>query len=311
MEVASMSRILDGKLISSQIVEELKPRIARLAEQGRPAGLTVILVGDNPASDIYVRNKVKTCRELGMASEEIRLEASVSQEELLGRIDALNREEAVDGILVQMPLPKHIDSRAVLLAIRPDKDVDGFHPYNVGQLVAGAPAPRACTPAGVMEILRRGGIEVAGKEAVIVGRSDIVGKPMALMLLHSHATVTICHSKTRDLPGVCRRADILVAAMGRAAFVGGDFIREGAVVIDVGINRLDLREDVERIFRGSAEKLAAFDKRGSVLVGDVDPVEMAARSSAYTPVPGGVGPLTIAMLMTNTVECAERRRGSQ
>ncbi len=304
-----MSQILDGKQISSAIVEELKPRITRLAESGRPAGLTVILVGDNPASDIYVRSKVKTCRELGMASEEIRLPETVAQSELLARIQALNEDEAVDGILVQMPLPKHIDSRAVLLAIRPDKDVDGFHPFNVGQLVAGAPAPRACTPYGVMEILRRSGIEIAGKEAVIVGRSDIVGKPMALMLLHSHATVTVCNSKTRDLPAVCRRADILVAAMGRPAFVGEPHIREGAVVIDVGINRLDRREDVDRIFHGDPAKLAAFDKRGSVLVGDVDPVAMAARSSAYTPVPGGVGPLTIAMLMTNTVECAERRRG--
>jgi len=303
-----MATILDGKEISAQIVSELKDRITRLVEQGRPAGLTVILVGDNPASDIYVRNKVKTCRELGMASEEIRLPDTASQGELLARIELLNNDEAVDGILVQMPLPKHIDSRAVLQAIRPEKDVDGFHPFNVGQLVAGAPAPRACTPAGVMEILRRSGIDIAGKEAVIVGRSDIVGKPMALMLLHSHATVTVCHSKTRDLPAVCRRADILVAAIGRPAFVREESIREGAVVVDVGINRVDVREDVDRIFRGDAAKLAAFDKRGAVLVGDVDPIAMAARSSAYTPVPGGVGPLTIAMLMTNTVECAERRR---
>lgn len=304
-----MAQVLDGKQISAEIVAELKDRIFRLASQGRPAGLTVILVGDNPASDIYVRNKVKTCRELGMTSEEIRLPATVAQSELLARIEALNSDDGVDGILVQMPLPKHIDSRAVLLAIRPDKDVDGFHPFNVGQLVAGAAAPRACTPAGVMEILRRSGVEIAGKEAVVVGRSDIVGKPMAFMLLHAHATVTVCHSKTRDLPGVCRRADILVAAMGRPAFVTANFIREGAVVVDVGINRLDRREDVERIFRSDAARLAAFDKRGSVLVGDVDPVAMAERSSAYTPVPGGVGPLTIAMLMANTVECAERRRG--
>jgi methylenetetrahydrofolate dehydrogenase (NADP+)/methenyltetrahydrofolate cyclohydrolase len=304
-----MAQVLDGKQISAEIVSELKDRILRLASQGRPASLTVILVGDNPASDIYVRNKVKTCRELGMASEEIRLPATVTQSELLARIEALNNDDGVDGILVQMPLPKHIDSRAVLLAVRAEKDVDGFHPFNVGQLVAGAAGPRACTPAGVMEILRRSGVEIAGKEAVVVGRSDIVGKPMALMLLHAHATVTVCHSKTRDLPGVCRRADILVAAMGRPAFVTADFIREGAVVVDVGINRLDRREDVERVFRGDAARLAAFDKRGSVLVGDVDPIAMAERSSAYTPVPGGVGPLTIAMLMANTVECAERRRG--
>jgi len=304
-----MSQVLDGKLISAQILEELKPRIARLQQQGGPAGLTVILAGDNPASEIYVRNKVKTCRELGMNSEQIRLPATIAESELLGRIHALNDDGSVDGILVQMPLPKQIDSRAVLMAIRPEKDVDGFHPFNVGQLVAGAPAPRACTPHGVMEILRRSGIEIAGREAVVVGRSDIVGKPMALLLLHAHATVTVCHSKTRDLAEVCRRADILVAAMGRPAFIGAEHIRPGAVVIDVGINRLDRREDAARIFRNDPVRLAAFDQRGAVLVGDVDPIAVAERASAYTPVPGGVGPLTIAMLMANTVECAERRRG--
>lgn len=304
-----MATILDGKSISSAIVGELKDRIRALAAQGRPAGLTVVVAGDDPASDIYVRSKTRTCRELGMAGGEVRLQATATQAEILARIEALNDDDSVDGILVQMPLPKHIDSRAVLAAVRPDKDVDGFHPYNVGQLVAGVAAPRPCTPAGVMEILRRSGIGIAGKEAVIVGRSDIVGKPMALLLLHAHSTVTVCHSKTRDLPGVCRRADILVAAMGRPAFITADFIRPGAVVIDVGINRIDHRDAVERIFPGNAAKLAAFDKRGSVLVGDVDPAAMAERSSAYTPVPGGVGPLTIAMLMANTVECAERRRG--
>jgi methylenetetrahydrofolate dehydrogenase (NADP+)/methenyltetrahydrofolate cyclohydrolase len=195
----------------------------------------------------------------------------------------------------------------VLLAIRPEKDVDGFHPFNVGQLVANAPAPRACTPAGVMELLKRSGVEVAGAEAVIVGRSDIVGKPMALLLLHAHATVTICHSKTRDLPAVCRRADILIAAMGKPAFLTAEHIRPGAVVIDVGINRITDRAEAERISRGAPAKLAAFEKNGSVLVGDVHPGDAAALAGAYTPVPGGVGPLTIAMLMANTVECAERR----
>jgi len=302
-----MARILDGKAVQQQILEELKPRIARLSAARRPPGLAAILVGENPASQLYVSSKVKTCRELGMHSEELRLPDSISTEELLGHIERFNQREDIDGILVQMPLPKQVDSRAVLLAIRPDKDVDGFHPFNVGQLVANAPAPRACTPAGVMELLRRSGIPIAGAEAVIVGRSDIVGKPMALLLLHAHATVTICHSKTRDLPAVCRRADILIAAMGKPAFVTAEFIRPGAIVVDVGINRITDRAEAERIARGAPAKLAAFEKNGSVLVGDVHPGDAAALAEAYTPVPGGVGPLTIAMLMANTVECAERR----
>lgn len=302
-----MARILDGKAIQQQILEELKPRIARLSAARRPPGLVAVLVGDNPASQLYVASKVKTCRELGMHSEELRLPESTVTEELLERIEHYNQREDIDGILVQMPLPKQIDSRRVLEAIRPDKDVDGFHPFNVGRLVANAPAPRACTPAGVMELLRRSGIELAGAEAVVVGRSDIVGKPMALLLMHAHATVTICHSRTRDLAAVCRRADILIAAMGRPAFITADFIRPGAVVIDVGINRITDRAEAERIARGAPAKLAAFEKHGSVLVGDVHPGDVAELASAYTPVPGGVGPLTIAMLMANTVECAERR----
>ncbi|MGC8759703.1 MAG: bifunctional methylenetetrahydrofolate dehydrogenase/methenyltetrahydrofolate cyclohydrolase FolD [Bryobacteraceae bacterium] len=304
-----MARILDGKAIQQQILDELKPRIARLAAARRPPGLVAVLVGDNPASRLYVSSKVRTCRELGMHSEELRLPESTTTEELLRHIEHFNQREDIDGILVQMPLPGQIDSRRVLLAIRPDKDVDGFHPFNVGQLVANAPAPRACTPAGVMELLRRSGIEVAGAEAVVVGRSDIVGKPMALLLMHAHATVTICHSRTRDLPGVCRRADILIAAMGRPAFITAEFIRPGAIVVDVGINRITDRAEAERIARGAPAKLAAFDKNGSVLVGDVHPGDVATLASAYTPVPGGVGPLTIAMLMANTVECAEKRLG--
>ena len=305
-----MAQVLDGKRVNQQILEELKPRIAALAALGRVPGLTVIRAGDDPGSEIYVRNKVKTCRELGMLSEEILLPAAVTTSELLAHIDTLNRRDEIDGILVQMPLPKQVDTRAILLAIDPSKDVDGFHPFNVGQLVAGASAPRSCTPAGVMEILRRNGIEVQGKHAVVVGRSDIVGKPMAFLLLHQNATVTICHSRTPDLQEVCRRADILVAAIGKPAFITRDFIRPGAVVVDVGINRLTSRTDVERIFRGDAGRLAAFDKRGQVIVGDVDPIDMAKLSSAYTPVPGGVGLLTIAMLMQNTVEAAERRMGT-
>lgn len=305
-----MAQVLDGKSVNQQILEELKPRIAALVARGRVPGLTVIRAGDDPASEIYVRNKVKTCRELGMLSEEILLPGTVTTAELLAHIQALNARDEIDGILVQMPLPTQVDSRAVLLAIHPSKDVDGFHPFNVGQLVANAPAPRSCTPAGVMEILRRNSIEIKGKHAVVVGRSDIVGKPMAFLLLHQHATVTICHSRTPDLPAVCHTADILVAAIGKPALLTRDFIRPGAVVIDVGINRLINRADVERIFRGDAGRLAAFDKRGQVIVGDVDPIDMAEFSSAYTPVPGGVGLLTIAMLMKNTVEIAERRVGA-
>ena len=304
-----MAQVLDGKSVNQQILEELKPRIAALAARGRVPGLTVIRAGDDPASEIYVRNKVKTCRELGMLSEEILLPGSVTTDELLAHIYSLNGRDEIDGILVQMPLPKQVDSRAVLLAIDPAKDVDGFHPFNVGQLVANAPAPRSCTPAGVMEILRRNAIEIKGKHAVVVGRSDIVGKPMAFLLLHQHATVTICHSRTPDLPAVCRTADVLVAAIGKPALLTRDYIRPGAVVVDVGINRLNNRAEVERIFRGDAGRLAAFDKRGQVIVGDVDPIDMAEVSSAYTPVPGGVGLLTIAMLMKNTVEIAERHLG--
>jgi methylenetetrahydrofolate dehydrogenase (NADP+) / methenyltetrahydrofolate cyclohydrolase len=304
-----MATIIDGNRIREEIKEELKPRIARLAAAKRPPGLAVVLVGNNPASEVYVRNKVKTCQDLGMCSEKLTPPDSISTEELLAIVDQLNARDNVDGILVQLPLPKHIDTKRILLAVSPDKDVDGFHPFNVGCLVAALPAPRACTPAGVIQLLKRYNIPISGKRAVVVGRSDIVGKPVALLLLHEHATVTICHSKTPDLAGVCREGDILVAAMGRPAMITKDYIKPGATVIDVGTNSLDKREDVARIFRNSEQKLAAFDKKGSVLVGDVDPIDMAERSVAYTPVPGGVGPLTIAMLMVNTVESAERRLG--
>lgn len=301
-----MAKILDGSWVRDQILAELKPRVRALAARTRPPGLAVILIGDDPGSEIYVRNKVKACSELGIYSEKLTPPPSITTGELLALIDQLNRRAEIDGILVQMPLPRHIDSRRVLEAVSADKDADGFHPTNVGHLVANRPAPRACTPAGIMEMLARYDIPVAGRDAVVVGRSDIVGKPMAMMLLHAHATVTVCHSKTRDLPGVCRRADILVAAMGRAAFVTRDFIKPGAVVIDVGMNRVGNREEALRIFQGDAVKLAGFDKRGSVLVGDVNPLDMAEVSGAYSPVPGGVGPLTISMLMANTVALAEK-----
>ena len=303
-----MAQILDGAWVRQQIFNELKPRVERLTNSGRPPGLAVVLVGDNPASEIYVRNKEKACADLGIYSDKLTPAGSITTDELLAIISELNQRDDVDGILVQMPLPKHVDSRRILEAVNPSKDADGFHPENVGNLVANRSAPRACTPAGVMEMLRRYEIPVSGKRAVIAGRSDIVGKPMAMMLLHADATVTLCHSKTSNLPEECSRADILVAAMGRPGMVDASYIQPGAVVIDVGMNRLDRREDVERIFRGRTDRLAAFDKRGSVLVGDVNPVDMEERSSAYTPVPGGVGVLTVTMLMANTVGLAERRR---
>jgi methylenetetrahydrofolate dehydrogenase (NADP+) / methenyltetrahydrofolate cyclohydrolase len=304
-----MPLILDGNRIRDQILGELKPRVDSLAAHGRPPGLAVILAGHNPASEIYVRGKIKACRDLGIYSDSLTPPAAVTTEELLAAVEQLNRRHDIDGILVQLPLPPQVDSKRILLAVAPEKDVDGFHPCNVGKLATGLPGPRACTPAGILQLLKRHGIAIAGKRAVVVGRSDIVGKPMALLLLHENATVTICHSKTPHLAAVCREADILVAAIGRAAMIAGDFIQPGATVIDVGMNRLDTREEVARIFRNSPEKLAALEKRGSVLVGDVDPIAMAEKSSAYTPVPGGVGPLTIAMLMANTVESAELRTG--
>lgn len=304
-----MPQVLDGTRIRDQILNELKPRVAALAARGRAPGLTVVLAGHDPGSEIYVRNKVKACAELGIRSEKLTPPDDVTTEELLAIVEGLNKREDIDGILVQLPLPKQVDTKRILQAVAPEKDVDGFHPFNIGSLVANVPGPRACTPAGIIEILKRFGIPIVGKRAVVVGRSDIVGKPAALLLLHEHATVTICHSKTPDLPGVCREADILVAAIGRPAMITADYIKAGATVIDVGMNRLDTRADVERIFRNSPEKLAAFDKRGSVLVGDVDPFAMAEKSGAYTPVPGGVGLLTIAMLMANTVAAAERRAG--
>jgi methylenetetrahydrofolate dehydrogenase (NADP+) / methenyltetrahydrofolate cyclohydrolase len=294
-----MSIVLDGNRVRDQILRDLAPRVAALAAASRPPGLAVVLVGDDPGSQIYVRNKVKACAELGIASETLRPSADVSTDELLAIIDGLNQRPDIDGILVQLPLPPQVDTRRVLLAVAPEKDVDGFHPMNVGNLVAGRPGPRPCTPSGIMELLRQYEIPVAGKRAVVVGRSDIVGKPMALLLLHANATVTICHSRTVDLPAVCREGEILVAAMGKPAMLTADYIRPGAVVIDVGMNRITDPAEAARIGR-----LATLERRGSVLVGDVDPLAMQEKASAYTPVPGGVGPLTIAMLMANTVRAA-------
>lgn len=300
-----MAQILDGKRVRDEILEELKPRIAQLT---RKPGLAVVLVGNDPASEVYVGSKTKTCAELGMVSEKLTPPATISTEELLQIVADLNAKPEIDGILVQMPLPRHIDTQRVLDAIAPQKDVDGFHPTNVGNLSIGRPGPKPCTPSGVMELLKRHQISVAGKQAVVVGRSDIVGKPMAMLLLHAHATVTICHSRTADLAAECRRADILVGAIGRPAMLTRQHMKPGAVLIDVGINRLDNRDEVVKIFGETSEKTSAFDKRGSVLVGDMHPYDAAELSSSWTPVPGGVGPLTIAMLMVNTVEAAERRQ---
>jgi methylenetetrahydrofolate dehydrogenase (NADP+)/methenyltetrahydrofolate cyclohydrolase len=306
-----MAELLNGNRVRDEIKAELAPRVTALIDAGRRPGLAVVLAGHNPASEIYVRNKIKACEDLGIHSETITPPESVTTDELLAIVEGLNARPDIDGILVQLPLPAQVDSKRILLAVAPAKDVDGFHPYNVGCLVAGLPAPRACTPAGILELLARYRIPVAGKCAVVVGRSDIVGKPVALLLLHANATVTICHSKTPDLAGICRQADILVAAIGRPAQITGDFIQPGATVIDVGTNRVTDRALVERIFRGSADKLASFDKRGSIVVGDVHPLDVAERAGAYSPVPGGVGPLTIAMLMMNTVAASERRAGQE
>jgi methylenetetrahydrofolate dehydrogenase (NADP+) / methenyltetrahydrofolate cyclohydrolase len=304
-----MSRLLEGKWVRDRIFTELRPRIERLAARHRRPALDVVLVGHDPGSEIYVRNKVRACADLGIASRQFTPPDSISTEELLALVNELNGREETDGILVQMPLPRQVNSKLVLDAIAPEKDVDGFHPYNVGNLVANIPGPRPCTPAGVMEILRHYEIPVEGKRAVVVGRSDIVGKPMSLLLLHAHATVTICHSKTPDLAGVCRTADILVAAIGRPAMITREFIREGATVIDVGINRVADRALAEHILARAPERMAVFEKNGSVVVGDVHPTEVAEVAGAYSPVPGGVGILTVAMLMANTTAIAERRLG--
>jgi methylenetetrahydrofolate dehydrogenase (NADP+)/methenyltetrahydrofolate cyclohydrolase len=301
---------LDGNQIRDQILAELQQEVYYLASQGIRPGLAAVLVGNNPASEVYVRSKIKACQELNLHSEKIAPPESITTEQLLALVGELNRREEIDGILVQLPLPPQVDAKQVLLAVDPSKDVDGFHPYNVGCLVAGRPALVSCTPAGILEILKRSGIPIAGQRAVVLGRSDIVGKPVALLLLHEHATVTICHSKTRDLASVAREADILVAALGRPAMVTRDFIRPGATVIDVGINRLTDAAAVERIFALRPDKIEQFRQKGSILVGDVHPADAAECAAAYTPVPGGVGPLTIAMLMVNTVRAARLRRCS-
>jgi methylenetetrahydrofolate dehydrogenase (NADP+) / methenyltetrahydrofolate cyclohydrolase len=303
--------ILDGSKIRDEIKAELAEEIRGLKRAGITPGLAAVLVGDNPASQIYVRNKVKTCQELGLYSEKIERPEATTTGQLLDLVASLNAREEIDGILVQLPLPPQIDAKRVLTAIDPAKDVDGLHPVNIGNLVSGRPGLFPCTPTGVIEILTRSRVPIEGARAVVVGRSDLVGKPVALLLLHRHSTVTICHSKTRDLPAVAREGDILVAAMGKPAYVTADFIKPGATVIDVGINRLTTPEEVRRIFHDPAGPLGELAAKGSVLVGGVQPEDVREKAGAYTPVPGGVGPLTIAMLMANTVKAARLRRGAK
>ena len=304
------AKIFDGNKIATEIKNEVAGQVQHLAAAGLRPGLAVVLVGNNPASEVYVRNKVKACEALGIHSEKHAPAATVTTEELLDLVDSLNRRDEIDGILVQLPLPEQVDSKRVLMAVDPAKDVDGFHPVNIGYLSSQRPGLVPCTPAGIIEVLKRCHIPIPGADAVVIGRSDIVGKPVAMLLINNNATVTVCHSKTRDLPGVCRRADILVAAIGRPGFVTRDFVKPGATVIDVGINSVTTQADFDRFFANDEKRREQFAKKGSTLVGDVHP-EVAEVAGAITPVPGGVGPLTIAMLMSNTVKACTMRRGSK
>lgn len=303
------ARILNGNTIRDQIYAELQLQIQELLAAGIRPGLATVLVGENPASKIYVNSKIAACEQLGLASWRYTPPATATTEDLLGLVDELNARDDVDGILVQLPLPPQVDSKKVLEAVDPAKDVDGFHPVSLGHLVTARPGLVACTPLGIMEILRRSGTAIEGANAVVVGRSDIVGKPMALLLMHANATVTICHSKTRDLAGVVRCGNVIVAAIGRAGMVLPDWVQPGATVIDVGMNRVTHASEAERLFANLPDRLAKFREKGFALVGDVHP-DAAQVAGALTPVPGGVGPLTIAMLMSNTVKAARLRRSN-
>jgi methylenetetrahydrofolate dehydrogenase (NADP+)/methenyltetrahydrofolate cyclohydrolase len=308
------ARKLDGVACAARIREDVAPRIAAFVQRhGRPPGLGVVLAGRNPASEVYVRNKIKTVNDAGCRAELFRLDDSATVSEALALVSTLNDDEAIDGILVQSPLPEGMGADAeqrVFDAVDPMKDVDGFHPHNVGLLVQKRPALVACTPLGCIELLERERIPMRGKHAVVIGRSDIVGKPMALLLLHRDATVTVCHSRTVNLPELARSADILVAAIGRPGFVTRDYVKPGATVIDVGINTLTAKAEVERIFPADSRKRVQFSEKGSVLIGDVHP-EVADVAGALTPVPGGVGPITVAMVLRNTVTAAELRAGGK
>ncbi len=303
-----MTEILDGKSLAREIRQEVAEGVRQLVAQGRrPPGLAAVLVGENPASKVYVGSKTKACAAAGMESWTVRLPGDISEEDLCRALEELNEDDRVDGILVQLPIPKGLPEREILARVSVSKDVDGFHPTNIGRLWAGEETFVPATPSGILEMLDRSGVELEGKHAVIVGRSLIVGKPMAALLLSRSCTVTICHSRTRDLPAVCRQADILVAAVGVTALIGAEHVKEGAVVIDVGMNRLTERSEVERLYPGDAKRMATFEKRGSVLTGDVDYTAVAPKASAITPVPGGVGPLTVTMVLANTLEAARRR----
>jgi methylenetetrahydrofolate dehydrogenase (NADP+) / methenyltetrahydrofolate cyclohydrolase len=302
------AQTLDGLKIRNEIFSELKGEIAKLSGQVIRPGLAAVLVGENPASQLYVKSKIAACEELGMASWMHTPPANVSTEYMLQLIKDLNDDDNVDGILVQLPLPAQIDSKRVLEAVDPLKDVDGFHPVSLGRLVSNRPGLVACTPAGCMEILRRYKIPIEGANAVVLGRSDIVGKPMALLLMHANATVTICHSKTRETADIVRRADIVVAAMGKAGYVQADWIKPGAAVIDVGTNKVTDVGEAERLLKSFPQRIEKFRAKGSVLIGDVHPDALFTAGS-LSPVPGGVGPMTITMLMSNTVKAARLRRG--
>jgi methylenetetrahydrofolate dehydrogenase (NADP+)/methenyltetrahydrofolate cyclohydrolase len=295
-------------MLGKPVADRIRAQVADDVRGLGHVGLVTVLVGDDPASEIYIRLKHQAALDAGIDATDLRLRADISEAELLARIAALNADDAVDAMLVQLPLPDHIDEAKVISAVAPAKDVDGFHPVNAGKLQAGRPALAPCTPAGIIEILKRSQLPISGQHAVVVGRSDIVGKPVAMLLLHENATVTICHSKTRDLAAITREADILVAAIGRPGFITPDMVKPGATIIDVGINRITTLEEFDRYFAGDAKRQLTFETRGSTIVGDVHPKAFEL-AGAYTPVPGGVGPLTIAMLMSNTVRAAKMRRG--
>jgi len=305
-----MTTILDGKKTAQDIRSEVAAEVAAMVEAGdRRPGLAVVLAGDDPASKVYVGSKVKACEEVGMVSRLVDLPGDVTAEKLASVIDELNADPAIDGFLIQLPLPGHLPERELLARVSPDKDVDGFHAVNVGRLWLGEQTFAPATPSGIIELLRRYEIPMEGARAVIVGRSNIVGKPMAALLIRENATVTVCHSRTRDLSAVCREADILVAAIGRTGFVGPDAVKEGATVIDVGMNRITEREQLEHLFPGDERRREIFERRGSTLTGDVDFTHVREKAAAITPVPGGVGPLTVAMLLVNSLTASRRRQG--
>jgi methylenetetrahydrofolate dehydrogenase (NADP+)/methenyltetrahydrofolate cyclohydrolase len=302
------AKILEGASVAQAIKTEVATEVAEYSKRGLRPGLAAVLVGSDSASQIYVSGKVKTCEQLGLYSEKIELPETTTTHELLALVSELNSRDEIDGILVQLPLPRQVDAALVLNSVDPDKDVDGFHPVNVGRLTLNEPGLRPCTPAGIIELLDRNEIPINGTRAVVMGRSRIVGLPIAFLLLHRHATVTICHSRTKDLAAVTREADILIAAIGKMGLVDGAYIKPGATVVDVGMNRVTTREDLIRFFGDDPKRRAAFDKNGHTLIGDVNPREAAEVAGYLTPVPGGVGPLTIAMLMKNTLAAMKMRR---